>query len=216
MNQGLPGNFTELRRGTDKSTGDYTEYIYEGTEAFITNLYIIAGGSGNLYASVVQSQRGAKHTLTLRENRGPFDDGSGEKPLDNVRMTVNRLSKDIFEPPSISGLTAQELKEVRDAIEDNNASIAELVLGWSNAQIDLYNLALAGVKYRPVNQPVIERTKTASHAFTFPNPYTNVDTVLSPQQMLEDAALAGLIKFEIPGGTIALAAGFRYGLKSAP
>jgi hypothetical protein len=211
-NLGVPGDFAESRKGWDKQGGDYIEYIYEGNLNYIYSLYNIGISSG--FDSVEMSHRGPLYTLRLRQNS---PDINRETPIDSVRMSVNRVHKDIFEPPSATNLTSEELKEVKDALEDTGTDLPTLVLGWSNDQIDLYNLALAGVKYRIVYQPVITRTKTASRRFDFIDPYANVGSVLTEAGMIADAELQGLIRFQIPSYTLTLPTGFQYGwLKHMP
>lgn len=205
-NLGVPGDFVESRKGWDKQGGDYIEYIYEGSINYITSLYNIGISTG--FDSVEMSHRGPLYTLRLRQNS---PDINTEQPVDSVRMSVNRVHKDIFEPGGSVNLTPEELKEVKDALEDTGTDLPTLVLGWSNDQIDLYNLALAGVKYRIVYQPVITRTKTASRRYDFPDPYVNVGSILTEAGMIADAGLQGLIHFEIPSLTQALPSGYQYG-----
>jgi len=207
-NLGVPGDFAESRKGWDKQGGDYIEYIYEGNLNYIYSLYNIGISSG--FDSVEMSHRGPLYTLRLRQNS---PDINRETPIDSVRMSVNRVHKDIFEPGGSVNLTPEELKDVRDALEDRTSTISELELlgNWNANQLALYELGLAGVKYRIVYQPVITRTKTASRRYDFPDPYVNVGSILTEAGMIADAGLQGLIHFEIPSLTQALPSGYQYG-----
>lgn len=196
-NIGLPGDYKRERSGWNISQGDYGEVEYEGTRFFVDSVFALLRNGQNVL-ELERVQEGAKWLLRARIQITPPANTEGGV-IDDLRMTVNRVQKSIFEPPGVGSLTLDQLKKVRRAVDSGSDEdfFAMIELNSQEAE-DLYALAVAGVQFRIVYQPVIYRTRSAPDGHNWPDHGNGVGTIFSHGQMIADANMGYLLNFNLP------------------
>lgn len=194
-NLGITGDQAVHRQGWAVGTGDYGEAEYNGTELYVRSLFAQLRGVPGVIDTEF-SNRGALWTLRVRFSTG--QPGSPpEAPLDEVRMSINRVQKSIFEPPLPAGITNDEVRIIKRALQTNELDIFD-EQALSDDGFDLYNLAVAGVEHRVVYQPILSRTRTALLGFDWDDHTGNVGKNHSHAQLVADADLAAILNFVLP------------------
>lgn len=198
-NLGVPGDFVRERTGWNSAQGDYGEAEYEGTRDYIASIFaMLRGGTGILECERIQ--QGAKWLLRVRVQITP-PGNSEEAVIDEVRSSPNRVQKSIFEPPSITGLSAEVLRRVRKAVlsqsDEDFIDMVELNDAEPNAY-RLYVLATQGVEFHTIYQTVIFRTRSAPAGHQWPSADFGVGKLFDNAGLFDDASLAGVLNFVLP------------------
>lgn len=220
INLGVPGDFRRQRIGWNNRDGDFGEVEYEGSQGFIQTQHASLRNGNNVIESEIWNE-GAKWMLRARISIGAPNQ-SEQGVTDDVRMAVNRVHKSIFEPPypGTGTLTADDIETIRKALNSQSDADILAVAELNDESIALYLLAQAGVESRIVYQPVLFRSRSASDGYNWPDAGGNVGRIHNEAQLYADAALDGIINFQLPpsGGTSTVAGEtFRYGwLKHEP
>lgn len=197
----------------DSINGSASEIVFEGTESGLQGAAQFYGSS-SLY-QVEFGGVGAKKVLRVRRNDIPISPGIRERT--GVRLIPNTVQKSILEPPlpgALSSLTSNEIAEVRKAVDERQVR----EFSFTNpTQEDLYQLLLRGVEYRPVYQPILQKTIIAGNNKRWQNSFNNVGRIISPFAIYSDVGLeASAIRFVLPTN-VSGDSGFVYGwLKGAP
>lgn len=195
INIGIIGDRPVYRQGWAVGTGDYAESEYNGTELYVRSLFAqLRAVPGVIDAEF--SNKGALWMLRVRFSTGK-PGSTPEDPLDGVRMSINRVQKSIFEPPLPAGMTNDEIRIIKRALQTNELDIFD-EQELSDDGFDLYNLAVAGVEHRVVYQPLLSRTRTALLGFNWEDRTGNVGKNHTHAQLIIDADLGGILNFVLP------------------
>lgn len=219
-NLGVPGDFRRQRIGWDNRDGDFGEVEYEGNSNYIQTLHASLRNATNIISTEIWNE-GAKWYLRGRLSIGAPSQGDAQV-TDDVRMSVNRVHKSIFEPPypGSGELSASDIETIRRALQSQSVEDVQAVADLSDDAVSLYILANAGVEYRIVYQPVLFRTKSASAGYQWPDAGNWVGQILTNAQLIADAELGDILNFTLPPtGATSTTAGetFVYGwLKHEP
>jgi len=201
-NYGARGAKRISRSGWDAQQGDFIETVYEGTREYVNSLFAPARLSYGVLAVETENE-GPLYRLRVRSSVTPTSETDQNSPENTVRIQVNRVQKSIFEPPGPAGITAGQLRVIKKALAEDleNATpasfLAANILPGSDAYT-LYQLALSGVDYRVVYQPVLYRTRTAPAGFKWADRSNGVGYNLSLEDMMADAVLGNILNFPLP------------------
>lgn len=186
------------RRGRDRIYGPFWEVVYEGTPQAISTLEGDFTGDPTIQSTVIDEQPG-KHRLVVRADID-LENGPGA-PTVEFRQQPSRAHKSIFEPPyPYSNVTEDDVRKIREAINKSKTSAPTL----SSAEADqLYELALQGVQFRTVYQPILQVVRVAHWSYVWPNDYANIGLVMDLPTVLSDiqAKTGGTPNFPLLGQT---------------
>ena len=206
------------RDGWSQTLGDYVELTWHGTIDYARAVY---ADLRNNCSECDKEEQGPTGIVRARF-ANQLEPGGDEELRVEIRSGRNDVQKSIFEPGPdgfSNGVDDTELRRIQATIENPESAVA--YDEWQdNATADglaLYKLALAGVRYRIVYQPVIIQVTTASGQFQWPNVNYLAGDILLQNTML------GLLRmtpnFTPPSTANVPAAapdGFAYGWKMAP
>lgn len=205
----LPQGAVKVIEGWSRQSGDYTDYIYRGTKGQMGMQYATLRG---FVDEVERQQNGLSWEVRARIARTAIESG-GEVPVDEVRLTYNKVAKDILEHPAFADCTGSQMRELRRALDDYTIP---LPIDLPNEAMVIALLADKGVKHFRVDQPVLQFLRTASGAYEFTVSYSNVGKILTTTQVKAENGINGLLKVALPDDT-SNRDGFAYGwLKNYP
>lgn len=204
----------KTRRGFNRQSGTYTEYIYEGPRE---SIYGMIGDLGTADDWMIDHD-GPKHTLKVRYSNDQSEN-TVETPVNEFRLHANRVTISIFNHPNFSTLSSED-KQFCKMVAAGETVPADLVAAVA---VDFTNVAVAeggdterealmkelirtlrdGVEHFVVNQPVIIRSRVASSEFNYTSldgPYDDVGSIISPDNIFSHAGLANILKTVLPTG----------------
>ena len=196
---GQPLVLCKTRRGSNRQSGPFTEYIYEGDHDSIYGLSAEIDTEGKADDWQIDHD-GNKYQLKARYSDNQSGTGN-ETPVDEVRLHGNRVMQPIYDHPKYAAVTAEEKRTIRNAIQNptpgDDPEDDLSVLGF-----ELYNLLLLGVAHFIVYQPILVRVRIASATFDFTHEtntaYEKVGRIIKPASISADAALGDNAYFGLP------------------
>lgn len=203
------------RPGWSRTTGDYIEKVWEGTQA---QIYGLTGDLRTYAESYDFDQKGPLWTARARFAKNP-DAPDGEEPQQEIRIQAHRMGKSIWEPWLFPTITDTERQKIKNAVQ--TAKVDFDVSSLSAQGITLYWLALNLVDHKIVYQPVVLSTWTSSRGYKYPFVFANVGLVLTTAQMTSEVGIASddypLPDFTFDNSANELPVDFTYGwLKHPP
>ena len=198
-------------RGRDQGGGEYLEYVYRGNEDTMRGVYT---DSLNYAVSQTLDHDGPTYTCRVRV---PASTASGdpETPVYDVRLTWNRIQKDILQHPAFRAASIDEetIRLCRNALRNYAESGVGFSIPFPAANAVLQD-AFAGVENFLVFQPVVVKTATVSNRYQFNLSWANVGCIISTASL--SAELEGYIRFSLPNWGSNNPARYDYGWLKLP
>lgn len=209
----LSGVLCKIRRGYNRQSGTYTEYLYEGPRDTIYGLTGRLDAADNWEID----QEGPRHTLKVRYASVP-DDGKTEVPVDEIRLQGNPVSDSIYNLPGFAVVRQAIVIAFRAQMQDPDPAfnvqrgLATLIgADWADTQegiaaLELFTQLNEGVGHYTIIQPTLVRTRVASATYDWkgtPTPFNNIGRIISPGAFVQDAALGSnnLLTVILPTGS---------------
>lgn len=170
--------------------GVQAEIIYTGIPSAINQ---VRGGLDLNTYEFDHDAQSPRQELRVRQPPS-FKGDPGSISLE-LNETINRVHKSIFEPPGPATVTDDELRTIRDAIQNPQPGQSPALTNPD--AIDLYQLALRGVDSRIVYQPVFTVVRTAARKINWPNQTNGVGQIFTDSAMLADQGVTGLVNWTL-------------------
>lgn len=145
---------------------------------------------------------GAEIDATISAGKGRLElrsaNLSSPQQIHRVRLLHNSVQKDILNavPPYFRSLSDAQLQEVADFINSNGET--EDIAFTDAKQTKLIGLIKRGVRYITDYQPVLIKTVEFPAGGTLALSFENVGCVLNTAHVINDAGVAGALRFGLP------------------
>lgn len=193
--------------GWDDIHGDYTEYLYEGTEGAVRGAAQGHQDNGAFDTQVISAADVGAWRLRVRYNYNP-ESPTGEVPTFEFRMDPGRTLVSILEPPyepTVGQISRHNIIAIKDAIASNSQGLSTDGGATEDAAQDLWRQLVYGgaSEYRIVYRPTFTIVRTASANFIWPDQTASVGQLYLVSTMLADvSALVGAQpNFTLPQST---------------